>query len=93
MTDATIKESRLNIRCGNRERELLDRAAAYAHMSISEFVLSHAVASAEQLVQANESITLQPADFQAFLTALDAPAEANTALRKAFRLHAENARK
>ena len=62
-------------------------------MSISEFVLSHAVASAEQLVQANESITLQPADFQAFLTALDAPAEANTALRKAFRLHAENARK
>lgn len=88
MTSATIKESRLNIRCDNRARDLLDRAAAYAHVSISEFVLSHAVASAEQVVLENESITLKPADFQAFLAALDAPAKPNEALKRAFARHA-----
>jgi uncharacterized protein (DUF1778 family) len=90
MTSATIKESRLNIRCDNRARDLLERAAAYAHVSISEFVLSHAVASAEQVVLAHESITLKPVDFQAFLAALDAPAKPNEALQRAFKRHADS---
>jgi uncharacterized protein (DUF1778 family) len=89
MSSATLKESRLNIRCDNRARDLLDRAAAYAHVSISEFVLSHAVASAEQIVLEHESITLKPADFQAFLAALDAPAKQNEALKRAFERHAD----
>lgn len=88
MATTTTKESRLNIRCDQRARELLDRAAAYAHVSVSEFVLSHALASAEQVVHAHESLTLQPEDFQAFLAALDAPAEPNAALRRAFERHA-----
>ncbi|MDP1612757.1 MAG: DUF1778 domain-containing protein [Sulfuritalea sp.] len=82
------KESRLNIRCNGHARELLDKAATYAHVSVSEFVLSHALASAEKVVQANESITLKPEDFRAFLAALDAPAKANPALKKAFKRHA-----
>ena len=60
MTSTTTKESRLNIRCDDRARELLDKAAGYAHVSVSEFVLTHALASAEQVVQANEAITLKP---------------------------------
>lgn len=51
MNTATSKESRLNIRCHLRARQLLDKAAAYMHVSVSEFVLSHALASAEQVVQ------------------------------------------
>ena len=77
MGTTTIKESRLNIRCDSRTRRLLDKAASYAHVSVSEFVLSHALASAERAVQAHESITLKPKDFQAFLAALDAPAKPN----------------
>ena len=42
MENTIPKESRLNIRCDVRARELLDKAATYAHVSISEFVLSHA---------------------------------------------------
>ncbi len=83
------KESRLNIRCDVRARELLDKAATYAHVSISEFVLSHALASAEKVVQAHESITLQPEDFHAFLAALDAQTQPNSALKKAFKRHSE----
>ncbi len=67
----SVKESRLNIRCEVRARELLNKAATYAHVSISEFVLSHALASAEKVVQENENITLQPKDFQVFLAAID----------------------
>ena len=88
MSKVAIKESRLNIRCDSHARELLDKAANYLHISVSEFVLSHALASAEKVVSANERITLQPEDFQAFFAALDAPAPANEALNKAFERHA-----
>jgi uncharacterized protein (DUF1778 family) len=90
MENSTTKDNRLNIRCDMRARELLDKAATYSHVSISEFVLSHALASAEKVIQANESITLQPEDFHAFLAALDAPSQPNPALQKAFKRHAEH---
>ena len=89
MGNAAVKESRLNIRCDSHMRELLERAATYSHVSISEFVLSNALASAERVVQANERITLNPEDFQAFLAALDSPAKPNAALQRAFDRHEE----
>jgi uncharacterized protein (DUF1778 family) len=89
MNETTAKENRLNIRCDNHARQMLNKAAAYAHVSISEFVLSHALASAERVIQEHESITLQPADFQAFLAALDQSVEPNTALHRAFNRHSE----
>jgi uncharacterized protein (DUF1778 family) len=87
MGNTPVKESRLNIRCDSRMRELLDKAATYSHVSVSEFVLSNALASAEKVVQANERITLKPEEFQAFLAALDAAAKPNAALRRAFERH------
>ncbi|MEO8410465.1 MAG: DUF1778 domain-containing protein, partial [Propionivibrio sp.] len=90
MENPSVKENRLHIRCDVHARELLDRAATYAHVSVSEFVLSHALASAQEVIEANEQITLKPADFAAFLATLDAPAEPNTALQKALNLHADH---
>jgi uncharacterized protein (DUF1778 family) len=92
MSTATTKDGRLNIRCGSRARQLLDKAAAYAQTSVSDFVLSHALACAEEVVQANESITLTAMDFKAFLAALDGPVEPNAALAGAFDRHAEQVR-
>ena len=91
MGTTTTKENRLHIRCDDRARRLLDKAATYARVSISEFVLSHALASAEQVVQAHESITLNTKDFQAFLAELDRPAKPNAALKRAFKRHSANA--
>ena len=91
MGTTTIKGNRLHIRCDDWARQLLDKAATYARVSVSEFVLSHALASAEQVVQAHESITLTPKDFQAFRSALDRPAKPNEALKRAFKRHSENA--
>ena len=54
------KDARLHIRCDQEMRHLLDKAAAYAHMSVSEFVLNHALAQALSVVQAHEAISLSP---------------------------------
>jgi len=93
METTTIKESRLNIRCDNHTRQLLDKAASYAHVSISEFVLSHALASAERVVHEHESITLKPKDFEAFLAALDTPVKPGASLKRAFKRHADQVRR
>jgi uncharacterized protein (DUF1778 family) len=92
MQTTMTKESRLNIRCDSYTRQLLDKAASYAHVSISEFVLSNALASAQRVVQEHESITLSPKDFESFLAALDAPAAPNAALNRAFQRHADQVR-
>lgn len=85
------KDSRLHIRCDQGVRRLLDKAAAYAHMSVSEFVLRNAVEQAHSVVQSHEAITVSQQDFDAFLTALDAPAAPAPALRRAFARHADQA--
>jgi uncharacterized protein (DUF1778 family) len=92
MTTVSSKERRLNIRCDARTRELLDKAATYSHVSVSEFVLSHALAGAERVVRAHEVITLTPEHFKAFLVALDTPATPNAALQRAMKRHANQVR-
>ncbi len=89
METSTLKESRLNIRCDSHTRQLLDKAAGYQHVTISEFVLSNALASAQRVVQNHESITLNAKDFEAFLIALDKPSKPNAALKRAFKRHTD----
>lgn len=86
------KDTRLHIRCDQEVRRLLDKAAAYAHMSVSEFVLRNAVEQAQSVVQTHEAITLSQDDFAAFLNALDTPARPTPALKRAFARHAKHAR-
>lgn len=86
------KDNRLHIRCDHEIRRLLDKAAAYAHMSVSEFVLRNAVEQAQSVAQAHEAVTLSQNDFAAFLDALDVPAPANPALQRAFQRHAKQVR-
>jgi uncharacterized protein (DUF1778 family) len=93
MSQPANKDSRLHIRCDERTRQLLDKAAGYAHVNLSEFVLSRAVAAAEGIVREQESITLRLEDFQAFLAALDTPDEPNTALLRAVERHAEQVKR
>lgn len=84
------KDSRLHIRCDQEMRSLLDKAAAYAHMSVSEFVLRNAVEQAQSVVQAHEAINLSQDDFAAFLDALDTPDPTNSALQRAFVRHTKH---
>jgi uncharacterized protein (DUF1778 family) len=92
MSQLATKESRLHIRCDERTRQLLDKAAGYSRSNLSAFVLTQAVAAAERIVSDQESITLQNDDFRAFLAALDTPVEPNAALVRAFERHADQVR-
>ena len=49
--NSLTKDTRLHIRCDQEVPRLLDKAPAYAHMSVSEFVLRNAVEQAQSLVQ------------------------------------------
>lgn len=91
MTTLT-KDTRLHIRCDQEVRRLLDKAAAYEHISVSEFVLRHAVEQARSAVQRHQSITLSEQDFVAFLDALDTPPTPSAALQRAFARHADQVR-
>lgn len=84
------KDTRLHIRCDHEMRRLLDKAAGYAHMSVSEFVLRNAVEQAQSVVQAHESVVLSRHDFAAFLGALDTPPQDNPALQRALARHAKH---
>lgn len=86
------KDTRLHIRCDHEVRRLLDRAAAHAHMSVSEFVLRHAVEQAQSVIQSHEAITLSQGDFAAFLNALDRPPQPSPALQRAHARHAKQVR-
>ncbi|MGA0840814.1 MAG: DUF1778 domain-containing protein [Pseudomonadales bacterium] len=85
--NSMTKDTRLHIRCDQDARRLLDKAAAYAHMSVSEFVLRNAVQEAQSVVDRHEAMTLSQADFSAFLAALEAPAVDNAALERAVERH------
>ena len=56
---------------------------------MSEFVLSRALASAEQIVRGREVVTLNADDFRVFLNALHAPSQPSEALVRAFSNHAK----
>lgn len=86
-TESLLKDNRLNIRCDLHSRQLLEKAANYTLQSISEFVLTHAVAAAREVVSTHEATSLQADYFQAFLEALDPKPVPNPALKRAVKRH------
>jgi len=80
----TVKQERMHIRLDTLSKQKLERAAAYAHKSLSEFVLGQALHAAEALIQEHETLLLNEADWGVFLDALDAPPKPNAKLKLAF---------
>jgi len=86
-TDA--KNERLHLRVdGAAKRRLLD-ASAYEHQSVSDFVLTHALTAAEQVIETHQTLKLAAADWDAFYEALASPPAPSEALREGFRRYRE----
>lgn len=81
---SSAKQERLHIRLDNFSKETLERAAAYQHKSLSEFVISQSMLAAETIIQEHENIRLHAEDWSVFMDALDNPPEANPRLQNAF---------
>jgi uncharacterized protein (DUF1778 family) len=76
--------ARLEVRLQPDSKARLERAAELTHVPVSDFVRSAVEERAEQVLRDHDVQTTVPADFfDDLLAALDAPAEANSALTRA----------
>jgi uncharacterized protein (DUF1778 family) len=83
----TAKHDRMHIRLDTQSKQKLERAAAYAHKSLSEFVLGQALNAADEVIHEHETMKLTEADWSVFLDALENPPKANARLEQAFADH------
>jgi uncharacterized protein (DUF1778 family) len=86
-----LKRNRMHLRLDDAAKRVLERAAAYEETSLSDFVLTNAVAAAERIIDAHEKIILSRQDWEIFYDALVNPPEPNEKLRQATRRYRERA--
>ena len=65
------RDERIDLRISSDQKTLLARAASYAGVSLSNFLVSAAADRAKELVAERETLTLTPRDWSKFLGALD----------------------
>jgi len=83
----TVKQERMHIRLDTLSKHKLERAAAYAHKSLSEFVLGQALHAADEVIHEHETLTLNQTDWEVFLDALENPPKPSAKLKQAFAEH------
>ena len=87
MTGTTAQNERINLRLKQTAKTLIERAATFEGKTVSSFILSSALASAEKTIQQHESITLNEQDAQRFFDALANPTAFNQELTEALMEH------
>lgn len=91
LTKANFKRDRMHLRLDAATKRKLERAAAYAQKSVSDFVLSQAVEAANEVLKAHDQHVLSTADWETFCKALDRPPKPNRALKQGFRWYRSKA--
>ncbi len=89
----TAKQQRMHIRLDSLSKVKLERAAAYSHKSLSEFVLGRALQAADEVIQEHETLTLTQTDWDVFLEALENPPKPSAKLKRAFAEHKKHVKK
>lgn len=85
------KDDRLQVRLNAEAKTVLQRAANYRHKTVSQFVLTTALAEAEKVIRENEAVILSAVDWKVFYDALNNPPAPNAALRNAFAKYQKSA--
>ncbi|HEY6467481.1 MAG TPA: DUF1778 domain-containing protein [Candidatus Acidoferrales bacterium] len=75
---------RLNIRATDRQEELIRTGADTKGVSVTDFILESACLHAEQTIADQREFDISPRRWQAFLDALDRPAEVKPGLVRLF---------
>ena len=73
MAGHAVRTEKLDLRLTPEAKSTLDAAAEVARRSVSEFVLESALARAEETLADRTRFGLNAEQWQAFMTALDAP--------------------
>ena len=87
MTVSATKNERINLRLKQSAKNLIERAATFEGKTVSSFILSSALASAEKTIHEHESIQLNEQDAQRFFDALAKPVRFNKKLTEALFEH------
>lgn len=85
MSTATVtkpRRSSLNLRIPAAERSLIDRAAASAGKTRTDFILEAARRAAEETLLDRALMVVSPEAYGEFLARLDQPAQPSEALRR-----------
>jgi len=83
MGTATLKrQTRLNVRATQEQKDLITRAARMTNSTISEFVLGRAYRDAQEILAEQNDFRLPDRQWRAFNQALDAPPKRIEALRR-----------
>ena len=85
----TESMTRLRLRVPLERKALLQRAAALREITLTEFVVSAAMAAAVRTIQMDESMALSSANSRAFSAAILHPVPANARLARAAQEYAE----
>ena len=80
MTPSQLRSEKLDLRLTPGAKQTLQRAAAVAQRSVSEFVLESALASAAETLADRQSFQLDEERWKAFVAALDAPPQVHPRL-------------
>jgi uncharacterized protein (DUF1778 family) len=78
----SLKSRRINARLSEAEEALLRKGANRKGQTLTEFVVQSACAVAEIELAEQREFALPPAQWEAFLAALDKPTQANAALHR-----------
>jgi len=87
MTGTGAQNGRINLRLKQTAKMLIERAATFEGKTVSSFIMSSALASAEKTIQEHETIKLNERDAQRFFDALAKPTAFNKRLAEALMEH------
>ncbi|MFM8900096.1 MAG: DUF1778 domain-containing protein [Burkholderiales bacterium] len=85
-TAAAPRRDTLNLRIPAAERNLIDRAAACAGTTRTEFILRAARRAAEETLLDQAVLAVSPEAYAEFLARLDAPTAPNERLRRTMQM-------
>jgi uncharacterized protein (DUF1778 family) len=71
------RETRISVRISPAQKAIIARAAQLRKMTVTDFVVDHALQVASQLVGEEKQIEMTPEQFKRFCRALDAPPAKN----------------
>jgi uncharacterized protein (DUF1778 family) len=80
MTSSPLRSEKLDLRLTPGAKQTLQRAAAAAQRSVSEFVLESALANASETLADRQTFQLDGEQWDAFVAALDAPPQVHPRL-------------
>jgi uncharacterized protein (DUF1778 family) len=82
------RPDRINLRLSRESKRKLERAAAYADKTLTDFVIGSALREAETIVRKREVITLSADEWERFQDLVLNPSPPNRRLKRAFADHA-----